>query len=127
MQSAQAQFAAIRARYLKIAARREAWRYKMFDRYRTFTLYDHQLLASERKAREAIDAAESKVTDDMFALLDTVSARQWRSGVPQAWIMEHLTWEDATTTGRLSVTPPAAWGSMPSDSVRFAQPIRRED
>lgn len=123
MTSDKAMFEGIRARYLKVAERREAWRHKMFDKYRTWTFYSHQLLASERKTQEAIDVAESKLSDAMFALLDRVSRRHWRSGVPQAWIMEHLTWEDAITEGRLSVTPPCAWGTMPSDAVRFAQPV----
>jgi hypothetical protein len=118
------QFEAIRARYLKVEARREKWRYDMFQKYRTFTLYDHMLLASERKAREAISAADDKASDAMYALLDEVSPRQWRSGVPQSWVMSSLTWEDATTAGRMSVTPPCAWGSSPSDAVRFAAPVR---
>jgi hypothetical protein len=79
-----------------------------------------------RAQRERIEKAHNradKAQEAIFAWLDTHSPRSWRSGVPANWVATQLTEEDALTRGRLSVTPPVAYGGMPSDSLRFAAAI----
>lgn len=58
-------------------------------------------------------AAVHKVEEKIFALLDEVSPRNWRSGVPAHWVASELTWEDAIRPlgEPLSVVPPLAYGA----------------
>ncbi len=66
-----------------------------------------------------------KASGAFFASLLTIQGRDWASGIPCYWIIESLTFADATTTGQLSVVPPAAWGFTDQDSKRFAQMVIR--
>ena len=119
-----ARFERIRARYLAVEDRRTALEASFLRHYRKHAPFDHELLTSERQRRDAIRVAGDKVGDAMFALLDRISPRPWRTGVPYTWIMLHLTWDDATTAGALTVTPPPAWGASHNDVARFAAPVR---
>lgn len=56
------------------------------------------------KARAAMD----KLGESFWKVLDTVSPVDWRYGVPQHWVLENLTWEEAT--GAVPANPPKAYG-----------------
>lgn len=77
----------------------------------------------QRTRLEKLRARESKARDAIFAWLDTNSPRSWRTGVPCYWVCEELTYDDAVTTGTMSVVPPAGYGSYPGDAERFAQAV----
>lgn len=79
---------------------------------------------AEQRKYDQLTAAESKASDRFFAYLDTIATRQFRSGVPAHWIVEELTYDDATTRAAMSTVPPAAYGYAPSDSLRFAAALQ---
>lgn len=62
----------------------------------------------ERRKQTGLYAARGKVGDRFFDLLDRIAVRDWRSGVPSHWVLEKLTWEQAT--GAMPVDPPRANG-----------------
>ena len=67
--------------------------------------------------------AEGRACERFIAFLETLSARHWRQGFPCGWLMESLTWEDATTHDRMSVTPPPAYSYTVRDAEGFAGPV----
>jgi hypothetical protein len=80
--------------------------------------------AAERHRLARLDARVSKLSDAYFALLREISPRSWESCVPWAWVIESLTFEDATTRGPLSVVPPHALMFAPADVRALAAPIK---
>lgn len=66
------------------------------------------LSVTERRKQDALRAATDKVGDRFFDLLDRVSPRDWRRGVPMHWVLGQLTWEQAT--GAEPVEAPKAYG-----------------
>lgn len=88
--------------------------------------YHGRLGRKEIKRLEQIQRAETRAVDRFFAFLDTIATRPFRSGVPCHWIVEKLTYSDATTMNAMSVVPPPAYGCTQADSQRFAATVRRE-
>lgn len=110
-------FQQLRAKWIVQQAKRQALESKLRGYYGG----DYQsswLKSSERKKLDAMRAAEDKISTAMFDLLDRVATRDFKSGVPSYWVMEHLTWEDATGTGPMGKTPPAAYGYSDADMRR---------
>jgi hypothetical protein len=120
-----AKFEAARRAYLAAQERRCAHQDAMRQKYGPgcSSVY---WTKGEREKGERIDAAIDRSSDRMFAVLDAVSPRNWRRRVSWAWIMEHLTWEDATTSGPLSETPQAAYGWLPRELEQFAEAVSWE-
>jgi hypothetical protein len=81
----------------------------------------------KRTSLEALEARRDKACEALYALLDTISPRSWRSTVPCSWVMDRLTFADATTRGQLTDIPQPAYGYMPQDTVRFAWPVREAE
>lgn len=77
----------------------------------------------KRNQLDRLSAASSRKCDAFYAFLDTLSPRDWHSGIPCAWVREHLTYDDAVTTGRLSVTPPPAYAYDVTYCERFAASV----
>jgi hypothetical protein len=77
--------------------------------------------ARDRARFEAIRARWVKSCDAERAYRMDVLLR--RSLVPHWWVMEDLSYEDATTRGALSVVPPCGYGARPSDVERFAAAV----
>lgn len=105
-------FDTLRAKYLAAKAKLDevssALSVKYGSEYR-----DSWLRVGERKARsKARDAAE-KAGDALTDHVATFSPRDWSYGVPQSWVRESLTYEDAARpVGEpLSVVPPLSWGA----------------
>jgi hypothetical protein len=82
--------------------------------------YHFQAPRGMRDKADKAGAAQDRASDAIFAWLDAHSPRNWRVGVPAFWTCAELTFEDATTRGKLSLVPPVAWGGVPQDSIRFA-------
>lgn len=80
----------------------------------------------KRAKYDAVNKRLDAAMEAIFAWLDANSPRNWRTGVPAFWVCEHLTEADALTADRLSVVPPVAYGSLPGDSIRFAQAVSTE-
>lgn len=117
----QQRFEALQARWRKA---KEKARNLAFDlRYHYGDFYFVSAPRAKREKKERASAAEEKASDAIFLWLDQNSPRSWRTGVPADWVCDSLTYADAITSDRLSVTPPVAYGCYPSDSVRFAQPV----
>lgn len=114
-------FEAIRRRYLAAAERRSQAADSVRLRYGP-SGYVYATKA-ERERRDRADAAMSRESDKMFALLDKVSPRRWRSGVAAWWVMERLSWEDAITTGPLSTLPQPGYGTTVKEIERFAEAV----
>src|SRR4051812_4673262 len=73
--------------------------------------------------RELLDRLAARVNRDsakLYALLDRVSPRDWRTGVPVAYVHARLTWHDATTRAELGAVPPAAYGGSDATMRAFA-------
>lgn len=81
---------------------------------------------TKRRQVEALNRTADRHQAKFFAFLESISPRNWAEGVPIRWIVDSLTFEDATTRGQLTDVPPPAWGYEPQDSQRFALPVREE-
>lgn len=66
---------------------------------------------------------ESKAMDKLLDWLDSNSPRNWHSGCPVYFIMEELSYDDAVTSGQLSVVPPAPYGYSNTDMVHFSRAV----
>lgn len=67
---------------------------------------------TEKAHSEKLYAQMSRISDKIFAWLDVMTDRNWRSGVPSFWIASELSYDDACKPRSvpLSVTPPTAYG-----------------
>jgi hypothetical protein len=103
-------FEKLRAKYLDIQNQMEQIRRDAHAKYGPSELTYASKAMKNKDA--ALRARQSKVSDEMYAILALVSPRDWRSGVPLHWVLGQLTWEDAVrpTSEKLSVTPPLAYG-----------------
>ena len=113
-------FNAIRARYVKATERLEAFEDVLRRKYGQTRPPASWITRGEEQKRESIYAAQSKASDAMFALLDAISPRNWHTGVAWWWVMEKLTYADATTDGPLSVIPQPGYGTTQREVERFA-------
>jgi hypothetical protein len=104
-------FEALRARYLDAKAKWAALHDALGDKYGS-GYQDSWLRAGERSALARLRKATERWGDAFTEHVATFSPRDWSYGVPQAWVREDLTYEDAARpVGEpLSVVPPVAWG-----------------
>lgn len=116
-------FESARRRYREAEERRETFRCAMLAKYGRLDPSRAWMTRGEVDRLERVRRAEDRAGDALFAVLDRVSARSWRSGPPFWWIMTELSWEDVTTSGALTVIPPCDYGSCPRDMERFAAPL----
>lgn len=123
--SAQAKFEALqakwRAAYQKVQDMRRAMERKYGDWWRT------EATKGECDKWERAMASEGKASDAIFDWLEVNSPRSFRYGCPAHWVCDELTYADAITRERLSVTPPCCYGGTPADAIRFAQPIPEKE
>ncbi len=65
-----------------------------------------------RRRIEALARSVSRAEDQIMSLLEG-APRDWRAGVPWAWVCSSLSFEDATRprSEPLSVVPPCSYGS----------------
>lgn len=120
----QQRFERAQQRYRDAIERRDAFRYGVL--LRKYGRLDPSRAWMTRGEIDRLDRfrrAEDRAGDALFAVLDRVSLRGWRSGPPFAWVMTELSWTDATTADALSVVPPCGYGSTPRDMELFAAPI----
>lgn len=116
-----ARFDAIRRRYMAAVDRERAYRMDvLYERYRDRAPSRSWMTNSEITRLERFRAAQDREGEKMFALLERISPRDWRSGVPYVWVMESLSFEDAVTDGALSTVPDVAYGQTEADVRRFA-------
>lgn len=119
-----ARFEAARRRYLDVRRDRERFQLDVLVvKYGRMEPQLSWLTRGEVARLDVLRRRENRVSDAMFALLDEYGGRNWRSLVPYTWVMSELSWEDATTTGQLSVVPPPGYGSTVVDMKRFAAPV----
>lgn len=119
LSAARKRFDGIRRLWSAVQERRQTFSRDMQSRYGAYDPPRAWMTRTEIKRLDSILTADSKRTDQMCALLDDISPRDWRSGVPSHWLMSDLTFEDATTRGALSVVPPCAYGMRPADMEGF--------
>lgn len=108
----QARFDSARATVLLAAERRDAHTMALSIRYGSHGKpHSSWLTSPERKRCEQLDAAYDRAAARMWKLLEA-SPRDWRAGVPSAWVVEQLPYADAVAPlgTPLSVVPPCAWG-----------------
>jgi hypothetical protein len=116
-------FAAIRERYDKSQERLGAIQDVFLKKYGLTSPPSSWLTKGELAKLTAAHAAETKEHDKMFALLDDISPRNWRSGIAAWWVLNHLTYDDAITRGPLSTTPTAAYGYSVRSAEQFAEAL----
>lgn len=116
-------FESAQRRYREAEERRETFRRAMLAKYGRLDPPRAWMTRGEIDRLERIRRAEDRAGDALFAVLDRVSPRGWRSGPPFAWVMTELSWEDAATSGALSAVPPCGYGARPRDMERFAAPL----
>lgn len=117
-------FESARRRYLDVRQAREDFRLDvLITKYGRMDPPLSWLTRTEINRLDALRRRENRVSDAMFRLLDEFGGRSWRSLVPYWWVMGDLSWEDATTTGELSVVPPPGYGATVADMERLAAPV----
>ena len=121
--TAEQKFHSIRARAVKARERLEAHEDTLRRKYGQARVPSAWMTRTEDAKREALSAAQSKAWDAMFALLADISPRSWSAGVAAWWVVEELTYADATTTGALSVVPKPGYGTTPREVERFAEAL----
>lgn len=105
-------FDALRAKYLAAKAKLDEVSAALATKYGS-DYHDAWLKAGERTARQKARDAAEKAGDAFTEHVATFSPRDWSYGVPQSWVRESLTYEDAARpVGEpLSVVPPLSWGA----------------
>lgn len=104
-------FDVLRARYLKARAKYDEFRSTLSFKYGS-GYQSSWLKASDREQQRRLFDASDKVGTALTEHIASFSPRDWSYGVPQYWVRESLTYEDAARpVGEpLSVVPPVAWG-----------------
>lgn len=115
------QFEALQAKWR--AAETAASDFKFELRYKHGDWWKAPRVKQERAAR--LQAKADAAMNAVYAWLDANSPRSWHTGVPVVFVRDTLTYEDAMTSGTLSVIPPPVYGSYQSDAVRFASAVVR--
>lgn len=107
-----ARFEKLRAAVLAKRAERDAYDHAMHLNYGAGWRLTW-LTKTEQTKWNRLCAAYYKAADRMHALLEA-SPRDWKSGVPTAWVVEELPFEDACKpiSEALSVVPPMAYGCV---------------
>ena len=117
------EFQKLQARYQALNERYHEMRRELIRQYG-----DHwKAPCGKQDKLAALDTRTSAAMERVFVWLDENSPRFWRTGCPAYWICEELTYEDAMTTGPLSVIPPLCWGQTPDDMRRFAAALPEEE
>lgn len=117
-------FNKLRAKYLAAVKKADDYSAQLAAKY-GYGYQRHWLKTSEERKLTELRRKSDKPEDEFFALLDTISLRNWRSGVAVSWVMEELTYADATTTGELSTMPMIARGCTEWEMKRFMAPITK--
>lgn len=125
MKKHEKRFKSLRARWLSAGQAMQEFRAKMDCHYGNWW-YSHHFTAAQQKKQLSLRRRSEKVSDAFYELLDTISPRQWRSGVSYHWVLNQLTYADATTTGALSVMPQAAYGATESQMRELMRPVRAD-
>lgn len=124
---ARERFAAIRRRYLAAKERENNYRLAiLLPKYGSLRPPTSWLTRTEIARLAQLDRAQDREGDKFCALLDKIGGRNWRTHAPYWWVLEKLTFEDATTTVQLAEIPPAGYGYRPDDMQRFAAPRELE-
>ena len=89
-------------------------------KYRHYTFAN----ATEKRALGALETAADKAWNKFFLFLESISPRSWLSGPPVWWVRDHLKYEDAVTSGQLSVVPPPSMHYDKSQMETFAAPMQ---
>jgi hypothetical protein len=79
--------------------------------------------AKIRHAVDVLDRADRRAQDRVYAMLATISPREWTHGIPMHYVRMRLTYADAVTRGQLAQIPDPAYGYTQADSVQFAAPL----
>ena len=68
---------------------------------------------TEKAQSEKLYAQMSRISDKIYAWLDAMTDRNWRSGVPSYWVPSSLSYDDARKPAGvpLSVVPPTSYGN----------------
>lgn len=105
-------FDALRAKYLAAREKRDAVDLALRVKYGG-DYQDAWLKAGERTALDRLRAARDRAGDAVFEHVQAISPRDWSYGVPQTWVCESLTFEDAARPvgEALSVVPPLSYGA----------------
>lgn len=113
-------FDSIRRRWLTARDREHAIRGELARKYGRQDPPRTWLTKTEEGRLDRARHTQQRASDAMFWLLEDVSPRSWMALVPHHWVMESLTWEDATTAGVLSVVPPCGYGACRRDMEELA-------
>lgn len=104
-------FEALRRRY---AGHREAqFDYEIQLTVKYGKLDRSWLSGAERNKLDRLSRAVDRAGEALFAHIQAISPHDWSYGVPVAWILTELTYEDAVRPvgEKLSVAPPLSYGA----------------
>lgn len=79
---------------------------------------------TERRFLDSLKKKQDKAFDRLYEWLDKFSPRDWESGISSAWIRDHLTYEDAVTTGEMANVPRPSYGYSDKDMIPFMAAIK---
>lgn len=117
-------FIAIKTKWFELRRKQEEYESMLFHRYGKHNPPSNWLSAVDKKKADAIRDQMNKTSHRMHELLERVSPRDWSRGIAAHWIMDNLSWEDAITTGPLSMIPHASYGTTQAEVDRFARAIQ---
>lgn len=120
----QEKFERLQARWQSADERMHAYAYELRRQYGDARGYCWNVPRGKEERRARLDRAESVACERFILFLEHLNpARSWRQGFPVGWLMSSLTWDDATTTEAMSVTPPPAYGYTTRDAEAFSGAI----
>lgn len=103
--------AQLQNKYRVAVTKRDALDLELGARYGWERGWQRWLKRSDAAKRDRAAAAVARATDAIYTLLEA-SERDWKTGVPVAWVCGELPVDDAfrPRTEPLSVEPPRAYG-----------------
>ncbi len=119
-----AKFTRLRERWLKGKAAWQLYYDKLASKYGP-NFQRSWITAAELRKLDELHARQIKLQDRFFELLRSISPRDWDRGISVYWILSQLTYEDAVTSGELSVMPQRAIGYSEQETSQFARPVEQ--
>ena len=120
----EARFNDLQGKWQAASEKWHGFNYELKRQYGDSRGYCWNVPKGKRDRQERLEAAESKACTRFLDFLKVLNPdRQWSTGFPIGFLMDSLTYADATTRDRMAITPPPAYGYTQRDAETFAAPL----
>lgn len=114
----------LQTRWQEASEKWHSYNYEIKRQYGDARGYCWNVPAGKRARQERLESAESKACARFIDFLKVLNPdRSWSTGFPIGYLQDSLSYADATTRERMSITPPPAYGYTPRDAEAFAGPL----